>query len=314
MRTIDINSLNSNIWINAEVYNNLAFAYVIPVRERARDNNIVRLNSLLGNTQTITMKQLVDHYIYLNNRGITAFSLRNGKDTLVRRKQAEERTAKFIFVPTKALIKHNDTEIEITEGSYIVLIDNNIRVLSPKVFRKTFRVLEDYRNKSPYNRTSPEETHKYTNNSSDTSDTFSSKSILDLINRANERVAEKPNNNYSSLSDKPTNIQNNGSNRPVERLNHKSNTICHLDNKNGLEEQIEGKSKGYTLIGNIVSGGRKVGHILESNEGRIEVDRVQFIRLLRDKQIENVGLRLRNGKYYMHGIGCKLEDIPDIFR
>ncbi len=311
MRTIDINSLNSNIWINAEVCNNLAFAYVIPVRERARDNNIVRLNSLYGSIENITINDLIDQYTYLNNKKISAFSLRNGKDTLVKRRQAEERTAKFIFVPTKALIKYGDTEREITEGSYIVVIDNNIRVLSPKVFRKTFRVLEDYRNKPPYNRTSPEETHKYTNNSSDT---FSNKSILDLINRANERVAEKPNNNYSSLSDKPTNIQNNGSNRPTEKLNHKSNTICHLDNKNGLEEQIEGKSKGYRLIGNIICGGRKVGHILEGSKGRVEVDRVQFIRLLRDKQIENVGLRLRNGKYYMHGIGCKLEDIPDIFR
>lgn len=69
----------------------------------------------------------------------------------------------------------------------------------------------------------------------------------------------------------------------------------------------------YTAIGKITENGKVTGFVLQSLETGevVYLDKFRTMELCRERLVNNLGIRELNNKFYIHGVGIRIEELPD---
>lgn len=297
---IDLNKIKDELWLQAELSNNLAYAYILPIKERTIGFDIVEIENIIGTKFNISIDKLISRYTYANGKSISALSLRNGKKILVRQKDTDNYNIyKYIYIPDGNIINDNGIEERISGGIYIILGDSGISKVTPKEFRKIFKVIDNYKDNDIYRKVLNKESK----------DNLSNKDISNLgIGIDTRKIIDLLNN--KQIND----TEFNGDKDNVKDDTYETANYVYMDIPTNYNKVSLNKDTDYQLIRTVVIGGKTDKFIIQNNSGTIEVDKKQFISLIKSNKISNVGLRLRDGSYYLYGIGCRIKDIPKEYR
>ena len=297
---IDLNKIKDELWLQAELSNNLADAYILPIKERTIGFDIVEIENIIGTKFNISIDKLISRYTYANGKSISALSLRNGKKILVRQKDTDNYNIyKYIYIPDGNIINDNGIEERISGGIYIILGDSGISKVTPKEFRKIFKVIDNYKDNDIYRKVLNKESK----------DNLSNKDISNLgIGIDTRKIIDLLNN--KQIND----TEFNGDKDNVKDDTYETANYVYMDIPTNYNKVSLNKDTDYQLIRTVVIGGKTDKFIIQNNSGTIEVDKKQFISLIKSNKISNVGLRLRDGSYYLYGIGCRIKDIPKEYR
>lgn len=92
-----------------------------------------------------------------------------------------------------------------------------------------------------------------------------------------------------------------------------NNSSTEAKSINTIEQSKEPVKIKYTAVGKVVDNGKVVGFALKDTYGTVYImDKLQTMELCRNKMVDNLGIRELNGKWYIYGIGIRIEQLPEV--
>lgn len=279
---------------------NRAFLRVIMVRDirRARvlthveaakkgllDHDIA-LESPLGFVEYISRAELLQRYRYSDGRKIHLIRWRRGQKYII---VASSNVLMYsIYIPERFKVRIYKPKQDIVvndngKSHYIVCMADasgnidreRVFVISSSLFKKMFRY-------------------------------YSSADVVEFIKNHGRIEDEQIDFGYTTKQ----NIKNTAGSKVVQYDNNSGTEVKSINTDEKLKEPIKIK---YTAVGKVVDGGKVVGFTLRDSYGAVyTMDKLQTMELCRNKMVDNLGIRELNGKWYIHGIGIKIEQLPEI--
>lgn len=257
------------------------------VSEKGLGNRDVMLESPLGYAEYITRSDLVKYFKYPNGKRIQLIRWMKGKKYIV--VADDNRLMYAMYIPAEYQVKIDRAEREVIvnkdgKSHYIVcLSDANDSidrryafVLPSDIFRKMFRYanLQD---------------------------------VEAFINGGISSRAVK--NNADKEIDFGTPAVETKAEPKVEPKVETKVERVRTEQANPADQKVVK----YTAIGKITENGKVTGFVLQSLETSevVYLDKLRTMELCRAKLVNNLGIRELNGKFYIHGVGIRIEELPD---
>lgn len=279
---------------------NRAFLRVIMVRDirRARvlthveaatkgllDHDIA-LESPLGFVEYISRAELLQRYRYSDGRKIHLIRWRRGQKYII---VAGSNVLMYsIYIPERFKVRIYKPKQDIVvndngKSHYIVCMADDsgnidrerVLAISSSLFKKMFRY-------------------------------YSSADVVEFIKSHGRIEDEQIDFGYTTKQ----NIENTAGSKVVQYDNNSGTKVKSINTDEKLKEPIKIK---YTAVGKVVDNGKVVGFALRDSYGAVyTMDKLQTMELCRNRMVDNLGIRELNGKWYIHGIGIRIEQLPEI--
>lgn len=311
------------LFLPAIMTRDLRLARVIPIEKRKKEEPDVIIKSpISGVEDKICRKELTTRYRYTNGKKIVLGAWRRNHKALVMAQCQDLMYA--MYIPPGFQLQAGGTGgeplvIDSTRRGLFLLCESttngeidrdNPRVILPKYFRKMF-IMRGSIKKNIAKCTEIQEylakKHGNTSLNFEFSDTAERVSAIPNTPAPQASKQSVP----TSTQQAPTHVSPAPASKPVERTSPVDVTI-----RSGERNTLDSKdvpSDKFKVIARVVHLDSIVGFILMDSFGNTaEFNKRQMINFAQSNKLTNAGVRVKNGKEYLYGIGVKLSELPAI--
>lgn len=246
----------------------------------------IALESPLGFVEYISRAELLQRYRYPNGRKINLIRWRRGQKYII--VAGSNALMYSIYIPEKFRVRISRPKQDLVvndngKSHYIVCMADasgnidrgRVFVISSSLFKKIFRY-------------------------------YSSADVVEFIKNHGRIEDEQIDFGYTTKQ----NIKNTAGSKVAQYDKNSGTEVKSMNTDEQPKEPIKIK---YTAVGKVVDNGKVVGFVLRDSYGTVyTMDKLQTMELCRNKMVDNLGVRELNGKWYIYGIGIRIEQLPEI--
>lgn len=278
---VNYNTIPNMLFLPAIMVRDIRKASMIPMEEREPGEPDIILKSPLGFEDHTSRQELVNIFRYNNGKKIKLGAWKKGDGNMVVANSNDTMYAIYIPPSYELIIPtNNGARNLISKGVYLICASDggggihrdSVYVLSPKFFRKMFCM---------------------------------SGSIQDNAEQCEElqrKIRKRQQQNLSENEPEQTVYKTLSFEEPDESY------------EDSYEEETDSSySLKYEAIARIVKAGKNIGFLMVGLDGgEVRVTKKEILELARNNRISNIGIRIKDDKEYLYGIGMRLSELPEI--
>lgn len=296
---IDYNIIPDLMFLPAVLKKDIRKAIMIPMEDREPGGPDILLESPLGFKDSAPRQKVVEVFRYNNGKKIKLGAWKKGDGNMVVADSNDTMYAIYIPPGYEMVIPTEEGNRRLSSsGVYLVCADDgegsidrdSVFIISPKFFRKMFCMTGSIMD----NAEQCEELQM---------------KIIAKIKKEQSLSEESTGNELYSDDDFEYREE-------IEEEAKKLNEAEEEELEDEIEDDIADEDNTelkYEAIARIVQAEKNIGFLMVGIDGQeIRVTKKEILELARNRHINNVGIRVKDGKEYLYGIGIKLSELPEV--